>query len=103
MIKGIAAPATTLRARRSRQLVKYREKTRHTTPVNSNPGCQHKHEIIDEIPARNGRSLAASNRASIPKRIMGSLGWPPPTVQRPKCCEISKVDTANNDAMRLRK
>ena len=83
--------------------MRYREKTRKATPVNSRPGCQHRHDSIEQKPARNGRFFAISSKLSIPNRIIGNLGCPPPTVQSAKCCEISKLSTASNAANRFRK
>ena len=74
MISGIAAPIRTFRARRSRQLVRYFEKTKTAVPAKSNPGCQNKQESIEKTPAQKGLSLAISKRVIIPHRIIGSFG-----------------------------
>src|SRR2546425_5895099 len=64
---GSAAPVMTFNVRRSRQRERYLEKIKMAVPVKSNPGCQHKHESIEQTPAQNGLSLAISKMVSIPR------------------------------------
>src|SRR5205807_8708948 len=100
---GITAPMITLIARRSRHLVRYREKISTAAPVNINPGCQHKQLSIEQKPAQKGLSLAIINKVTMPNKIIGSFGCVPEMVIRANCVGSNGTTKAIKAASRLRR
>src|SRR5260370_40311327 len=103
MARGTVAPASTYSQARSRHLVRYLVKIRKTTPVKSNPGCQHKQLSMEKAPARNGSFLAVRYNEQRPKTINGSFGWVPPFIIIVNAPIISGIRTAIIEAKRLRR
>ena len=99
--KGIEAPAKAFNARPSRQLSKYFEKIKTAVPVKRRPGCQHKHDSIEQKPAQKGLSFAISNNVHNPKTIIGSFGRVPLISITAKSVDNSGTRKASAAARRL--